>query len=218
MKLRAKLIFSVGLLGLLCVMLPGSLRADTTYTYTGQDYNTCGGTYCSGGPYALSITFDTTLTVAQLESQTGDDITADISSFSFTDGSANDIILPGNETSYDFDITTNSSGDIEAYSIVGLITPLGETGQFYEDFASFSTATGQEDFSQNYAEISDVEQGITNYGLNESYTASGYATLGSWSAPATTGEPSMPLLLGIGLMSLVALAARRKHIARPIPH
>jgi hypothetical protein len=35
MKLRAKLVFSIGLLGLVCLMLPGSARADT-YTYVGS--------------------------------------------------------------------------------------------------------------------------------------------------------------------------------------
>jgi len=33
----------------------------TTYTYQGNAYNTCSGTYCTGGPYSLSAEFTTTL-------------------------------------------------------------------------------------------------------------------------------------------------------------
>src|SRR5437773_12304319 len=36
-------------------------QGGTIYTYTGKDYTTCGGTYCNGGPYALAVTFGTTL-------------------------------------------------------------------------------------------------------------------------------------------------------------
>ena len=216
MKLAKKLGLSIGVLGLVCAALPGSLRADEMYTYTGQDYNELGGTYTSGGPYALSITFDTSLTLAQLASLPDTDITADITSFTFSDGSANNIIDPGNSTSFDFTITTDASSDITAYSITALVTPLDETGQFYQDFASFATTTGQEDFSQNYAEISDVEQGSTNYGKNESYANTNYEDKGSWSAPASTTaapEPGTLPLFGIGLIGVLLLAARRKRLA-----
>jgi PEP-CTERM motif len=213
-KLAHKLAISIGVLGLVCAALPGSLRADETYTYTGMDYNELGGTYTTGGPYALSITFDTSLTLAQLENLPGTDITADITSFTFSDGSGNNIVDPGNSTSFDFTITTNAFGDIEGYSIAALVTPLGETGQYYEDFASFAIATGQEDFSENYAEIADVEQGSTNYGKNESYANTDYENTGFWSAPAavTTPEPSTLPLLGIGLIGVLLLAARRKRL------
>jgi hypothetical protein len=50
----------IALLSLLALTLPGALRADTIYNYTGAQYTAsdCVGTYCSGGPYALTITFD----------------------------------------------------------------------------------------------------------------------------------------------------------------
>lgn len=213
MRLANKLGLWIGVLGLVCAALPGSLRADEMYTYTGQDYNECAGSYCSGGPYALSITFDTSLTLAELASLPSTDITSDITSFTFSDGSGNNIIDPGNSTSFDFTITTDASSDITAYSIAALVTPLDETGQFYEDFASFSTATGQEDFSWNYPEIADSPQNIGNYGKNES---NDNEFEGTWSPPASTTavpEPSTLPLFGIGLIGVLLLAARRKRLA-----
>jgi len=39
MNLRSKLVCSIGLLAMLSLMLPGSLRADSyTYTYTGNSF------------------------------------------------------------------------------------------------------------------------------------------------------------------------------------
>jgi hypothetical protein len=45
--LRAKLVFSIGLLCLLCLTLPGSLRADTVYTYA---CTSTGTPQCSSNP------------------------------------------------------------------------------------------------------------------------------------------------------------------------
>jgi hypothetical protein len=61
----------MGLLGLLYLLLPGSLRADTIFTYTGNAYTDCSGVYtCTPTPPALSITFETTLTGTQLDNLT----------------------------------------------------------------------------------------------------------------------------------------------------
>jgi hypothetical protein len=49
MKLRLKFVFSLGLLGLLYLFLPGSMQAQTEYMYTGNPYTNCNGTYtCTG--------------------------------------------------------------------------------------------------------------------------------------------------------------------------
>lgn len=63
MNFNAKFVFSISLQGLLCLMLSGSLRADTVYTYTSPAYDVCYGTYASTGTmcaarYALSFTVD----------------------------------------------------------------------------------------------------------------------------------------------------------------
>lgn len=61
--------------------------ADTTYGYSGNNYDDLGESYQSGGPYALSVTFTTTLTGNALDNLPFSDITTTITSYSFTDGS-----------------------------------------------------------------------------------------------------------------------------------
>jgi hypothetical protein len=65
MESTIKLLLS---LGLLCLMLPYSLWADTIYTYTGNPYANCEGVYyCSStSPLSMSITLDLPLTGDQL--------------------------------------------------------------------------------------------------------------------------------------------------------
>jgi hypothetical protein len=96
---------------LLALELAIPAQADTIYTYTGNDYNQCAGTYCSGGPYALSVTFDTTLTGNSLDNLASFDITSTITSFTFSDGSG--LIINKSNSSFDqAEISTNSSGNI----------------------------------------------------------------------------------------------------------
>jgi hypothetical protein len=159
MKLRAKFFFSIGLLGLLYLLLPGSMRADTTLTYTSNPYNFCSGTYAPSGinnvcpqPYALSLTIDTTLSREQLEnltlnftadytaSQTGGwppgisqivgNLTPYVSAFSFTDGSGFSI-TQANATKYGFDVTTDEKGHIQSWVIFAEILPPSGTGPVY---------------------------------------------------------------------------------------
>jgi hypothetical protein len=89
----------------------GIAPAATTYTYYGNAYNSCGGAYCTGGPYALSIEFTTTLTGSALANLPFTDITSTITSFRFTDESG--LTLYSNNASFkEFHISTNTSGNI----------------------------------------------------------------------------------------------------------
>jgi hypothetical protein len=203
MNLRAKFVFSICLLGLLCVMLPGSVRADTVYTYTGNAYTSCafGGTYCSGGPYALSITFDTTLMGAQLDNlATGvvvaGDLTAYISSFSFKDGSGKSITL-ANASGYGFDVSTDNTGAITGFNVSSYIIPPAGTAMSLLMFAS----------PGNDGSVI----GYNGVGGNTGFYSNGYNTNdpGVWKV---VPEPSTILMLGSGLLCLVALAARSKRL------
>ncbi len=59
---------------IMVVLIVGSkapVEAGEIYTYTGNNYGqtdgtTCHGTYCTGGPYSLSVRFETTLTGSAL--------------------------------------------------------------------------------------------------------------------------------------------------------
>src|ERR1700693_2137948 len=120
----AKFAFSIGLLGLLCLMLPGSLRADTIYTYTGTPFTTCYVSYtCNGTTPFLSITFDTTLSGAQLDNlslgSTGV-ITATVTSFTFNDNAGFTYIGPALGTNGMFDIGTDASGHITSWALTAL--------------------------------------------------------------------------------------------------
>ncbi len=93
----------------------------TAYTYKGNDYGTvsgvsCGGTYCTGGPYALVVTFNTTLTGSALDNLPLTDITSTVTSFKLTDGSG--LIDDNGTSSYSsFQIATDASGNIVSWLI-----------------------------------------------------------------------------------------------------
>ena len=117
-NLMANFLLSTGLLGLLCLALPDSVRADTVYTYTGKAYTDCLGVYCTGGPFALNVTFDV-LAGTPLDNLTLGGtglITADVSTFSFIGGTGLEISLP-TATSYSFDMATDSSGNLLSWFI-----------------------------------------------------------------------------------------------------
>jgi hypothetical protein len=133
-------------------------RADTVYTYTGNPYTSCVGTYAPSGvnnvcpqPYAFSLTFETTLSRRKLDNlvltssvcrtgsclgtpltnPTGGDLTASVSAFSFTDGTGFSI-TQANATGFSFDVTTDSKGNIQAWAIYAVVAPPSGTGVYYQ--------------------------------------------------------------------------------------
>jgi PEP-CTERM motif len=140
------------------LIFAGSVRADTVYTYTGNPYTSCVGTYAPSGvnnvcpqPYAFALTFDTTLPGKKLDNlllsssvcrsgacfgtpllnPTGGNLTQFISSFSFTDGTGFSI-TKANATGFSFDVTTDSKGNIEAWAIYAVVSPPSGTGVYYQ--------------------------------------------------------------------------------------
>lgn len=98
-------------LGLLLAAAATAARADTLFTYQGNNYTLLAGTYSTGGPYALSIQFVTTLSPTALANMSFTDITGTVISFQFTDGSGlnlNSRLTPSPNT--EFQIATSPSG------------------------------------------------------------------------------------------------------------
>lgn len=124
---------------------PCFLQADTIYSYTSPAYDECRGTYCSGGLYALSFSFDiaagTPLDNLTLFG-TGSDVTADISWFTFTDGSGLKIDQT-NAASYSLQIGTDASGVMTAWSVWADAVIPGSPEPTLEDVGSnsYTTAT-----------------------------------------------------------------------------
>jgi hypothetical protein len=169
MNSNAKFPISVGLLILLCLMLSDSLRAGTEYTYTGNAYNVCVGTYAPSGinnvcpnPYALSLTFNTSLKGNALDNLVlnapldmasshcsgcigiapiAGDLTGSITSFSFTDGTGFSV-TQADTANYGFDVTTDRHGNILAWFIYAQSYPPSGTGPFYQAFTESGLGLG----------------------------------------------------------------------------
>lgn len=226
MNSRAGLVLSVGLLGLLCFALPGTLRADTLLTYTGNTFNSCSGTYGSpacAGTYALSVTLDLNLTPAQLDNLTlgavaGGDLTAFVLSFSVTDGTGLSI-TPSNASVFNFDIGTNASGNVLSW-VIDAGTPVPNTGFLYTmlscspgpagcDNVCTATPTGCVPFVGTF----DVTNTATL--VSGSETSQGIGEVdnnpGNWTVPEP-GSASL-ILLGIGAV----LVSRKRRVAALFP-
>jgi len=91
----------------------------TVYTYTGHEYASCSGTYCTGGPHALRVRFLTTLTGNGLHNLSFTDITPTITSFAFTDGSGPTVDEHTIGGSTSVSISTDASGNIVSWLIGG---------------------------------------------------------------------------------------------------
>ena len=126
----------------------------TTFTYKGNPYGTvsgttCGGNYCTGGPYALALTFTTTLAGSTLDNLPLTDITSTVTSFNFADGSG---LAEDNSTGSfpDFRIATNASGNIVSWYAVSCGSTCNTQMQTNWDTPNFSFQPGA-DFSETTA-------------------------------------------------------------------
>jgi len=148
---------------LLFAIAAPTAKAGTTYTYAGNPYNTCSGTYCTGGPYALSVTFTTTLTGSALASLPLTDITATITSFTITDGSGLIIntVISGTTNYKDFQIATDASGNLVGWFINGCLNSCNTQMQTNWNTPGFSFQPGEDfsetspSFSGSYGDIYD---------------------------------------------------------------
>jgi hypothetical protein len=177
------------LLMTLCMAM--SAKADSTYTFTGADFNQFSNTSCEP---TCSITGSVTLLEAlppDLVQGIGDSGDTFPSSFSFTDGSLKIDNL--NAAFYGFSFDTDSAGNITNYN-------------FYADLADGSSLSGY--FNDSI-------------GVNELYTANNSAgydayiegdgiSVGTWGPASTPApEPSSLMMLGVGLLGLVGIGLKR---------
>lgn len=168
--------------------------AATTYTYYGNAYNTCHGTYCTGGPYALSIAFTTTLTRSALANLPFTDITSTITSFKFTDESG--LTIDRNNASFnEFYMSTDASGNVVTWLIGGCVNSCNTQMQtnwdspsgfipgadFSETAASFAGSYG---FIGNDPGQWSASAGLTTY----TYHGNHFTSFTSSPSPYTTSN------------------------------
>lgn len=111
---------SLVIIGWLFIISESTAKADTFFTYTGNNYTECALSYCSGGPYSLSITFDSTLTGAALDNLNFQNIRSTIKSYSFSDGSGLDLTQRNSSINgFQFNIETDATGNITSWLVGG---------------------------------------------------------------------------------------------------
>lgn len=188
--------------------LPAAAGVLTLYTYTGNPYTSCLGTYdCNGATPYISVTFQTTLSSSQLDNLNGLDITPDVSSFSIWDGAAVFINSADPHYTDSFDISTDATGNITAWSI---------TAATQENPSVFAhTISGPPPSGDG--------SGICTPGPNGNLCPNGGFNAGDsgiWSAPTQTPEPPGLLLLAAALILLAVTAHRQNELKRgwaPVP-
>jgi len=203
--LGSRLVYSIGLVGLLCLMLPGSLRADTfTYTYTGNPFS------YNGSGYAItsitgSLTLSSPLAVGTTTTLGLASLGGTITGYAFTDGGPNtsdlaNYSLTGFQSSMygdsQFTLTTDASGQIVAWYLAMYNTSNGI-------IVSCTVGTGL--YCPAGGEANDGTDVYNNY------VAYNYGDPGSWAE--TTAITSAPepgtdslVLFGVG----VVLVMRRR--------
>jgi hypothetical protein len=168
----------------------------TFYTYTGNAYTFCSGTYCIGGPYALSASFVTTLMGAALDNLPLTDITSTITSFVFTDGSGLKVDQNTAGGSTSISIATDAGGNIVAWLAGGYANSANLQMQT-NWHSTFGFIPGR-DFSETTASFAG------SYGYIDNQP-------GTWVMAAVPEPPGFVLLsVGLGIIGMLRIAKRHQ--------
>ncbi|MFZ0334994.1 MAG: PEP-CTERM sorting domain-containing protein [Candidatus Acidiferrales bacterium] len=194
MKLHAKFVFSIGLLGLLCLLLPGSLRADdVTISFT----NTIGGvsgtvTVEAEGLTAGTASAATSVILLSYPSALDPEIAyagTNLTAWAYQDVNQFTLNSSGQLVSEEFDVAAfNEVGSVDIFILDSITPPIPPEP------------------------LTPSPIDFLGYGPYEGYVGSGpypnaVATVPSTST--TTPEPSSLFLLGTGLLSLGPFIRRR---------
>jgi hypothetical protein len=190
---------------LLLLGLASAVHAGELYTYLGNDYTRCnpGGPYCTGGPYALDVTFQTSLSGSALDDLNQVNIAADVTSFRFTDGSGLTITQSTLGVIDNFTISTNAAGDITAWLV----------GGYYDS----SEVQMQTNYDSTYGFIPglDFSETTADFLGNWGSTPGGSAYVpGTWTAVATVSTPEPPVWALIPLALALMWGTRRYRSSR----
>jgi hypothetical protein len=188
----AKLVFVALFCTLLAICIVPPANADTTYTYTGPQFNEFGAAVCPptcnfSGSFTVPTPVPTNANVAIDPSAT---FAFSVAPFTFT-----------NLTDGQFLVSTNAAGAIDSWSIV-LVESIGN-GEFAYIFSS--PGEDQLDFAGPDGYDGGLKPffGADNIG--------GPTTPGVWTASTSAGvpEPSTFTLLIAGMIGLLSLGLRK---------
>jgi hypothetical protein len=196
---------------------PAAMADSVTYTYTGMAYTNCYGSYAaSSGPCTEKQTISFTLASPLAPDQTQDNITASVTSFSFSDGTGL-VITQADDPLVGFAVDTGTFGQITEWD-AGAILAGGDTGIASDNGINLiGPISGSTDFS-----FADVTDSAALYGCISDFSSANCSGLnvgyvldepGSWSVP----EPSGLVLLSIGLIASLTLGARRRAGRHTLP-